>query len=101
MSWAIPSALEHVNTRSCMNNSQFAVFNYLKPIRSDFRQLKRIYDHGDNATTVSSASVTSEEFVAPTSLPAEPSGPEVTESVTVQTLEDGGEVVTFITWAKD
>jgi hypothetical protein len=93
--------LEHVNTRSCMNNSQFAVFNYLKPIRSDFRQLKRIYDHGDNATTVSSASVTSEEFVAPTSLPAEPSRPEVTESVTVQTLEDGGEVVTFITWAKD
>ena len=30
--------LEHVNTRSCMNNSQYAVFNYLKPIRSDFRQ---------------------------------------------------------------
>jgi hypothetical protein len=93
--------LDHVDTRSCMNNSQHAVFNYLTPIRRDFRELERIYDHRDRETTVSSASVTSEDIVAPTSLPAEPRGPDATETVTVQTLDDGREVVIFITWAKD
>jgi hypothetical protein len=93
--------LGHPNTRSCMNNSDFAVFHYLKPIPRDFRELKRIYDHQDRETTISSASVASEEFVAPASLPAEPSGPDANETVTVQTLDDGREVITFITWAKD
>jgi hypothetical protein len=91
----------HENNRSCMNNSQHAVFNYLKPIRSDFRELARIYGHRDRETTVSSASLTSEGFVVPTSLPAKPRGPNATETVTVQTLEDGQKVVTFIIWAKD
>jgi hypothetical protein len=92
--------LDHVNSRSCMNNSQHAVFNYLKPIRSDFRVLKRIYKHRDGETTISGASVISEEPVAPASLPAEPREPNATETVTVQTLDDGRKVVTFITWAK-
>jgi hypothetical protein len=83
-----------------MNNSQRAVFNYVKPIRKDFRQLKRMYKHRDGETTVSDASVASEELVVPTSLPDEPSGPDATETVTVQTLDDGREVVTFILWAK-
>ena len=93
--------LEHVDTRSCMNNSQKAVFNNLKPIHRDFRELRRNYDHRDDETTVSSASVTSEDVLVPTSLPAKPTGPDATETVTVQTLDDGREVVTFITWAKD
>jgi hypothetical protein len=29
--------LDHVDTRSCMNDSQFAVFNNLTPIRNDFQ----------------------------------------------------------------
>jgi hypothetical protein len=93
--------LDHVNSRSCMNNSQHAVFNYLKPIRRDFRELKRIYKHRDKETTISSASVTSEDVVSPPSLPARPSGQDATETVIVQTLDDGREVVTFITWAKE
>ena len=93
--------LGHPNTRSCMNNSQHAVFNYVTPIRRDFRELKRIYDHQDRETTVSSASVTSEDFVTATSLPAEPSDPDATETVTVQSLDDEREVVIFILWAKD
>jgi hypothetical protein len=93
--------LGHPDTRSCMNNSQHAVFNYLDPIRRDFRELKEIYDHRDDETTISNVTVTSEDIVAPTSLPAEPSGPDSTETVTVQTLDDGREVVTFIIWAKD
>ena len=92
--------LDHVDTQSCMNHSQDAVFENLKPIRSDFRNLRRIYDHRDDDTTVSSASVTSEGFFDPASLPARPSGRDTTETVTVQTLDDGREVVTFITWAK-
>ena len=91
----------HDNNRSCMNNSQYAVFHYVTPIRSDFRELERIYRHKDDQTTVSSASVTSEGFVAPTSLPSAPSEDAVTETVTVQNLDDGRTVVTFIIWAKD
>ena len=93
--------LDHVDTRSCMNNSERAIFNNLSPIRSDFRRLERIYDHRDGETTISSASVTSEGAVPATSLPVEPGGSDATETVTVQTLDDGREVVTFITWAKD
>ena len=93
--------LDHVDTRSCMDNSEDAIFNNLKPIHRDFRELKRIYEHRDDETSVSSASVTSEGFPASTSLPAESIGPDATETVTVQTLDDGREVITFITWAKD
>ncbi len=91
----------HEDNRSCMNNSQYAVFNYVKPIRRDFRELERLYKHRDRETTISGTSVSSEDLVAPASLPAEPPGPDATETVTVQTLDDGRQVVTFITWAKD
>ena len=93
--------LDHVDTNSCMNNSQFAVFHYVQPTRKDFRQLQKIYNHKDKETTVSSASVTSEGFAAPTSLPTAPSDGATDETVTVQKLDDGRTVVTFITWAKD
>jgi hypothetical protein len=91
----------HDNNKSCMNNSQYAVFNYVTPIRSDFRELERLYSHRDRETTVSSASVTSEGLVTPASLPSAPSEDAVTETVTVQKLKDGKTVVTFITWAKN
>ncbi len=93
--------LDHVDTRSCMDNSEDAIFNNLKPIHRDFRELKRIYEHRDDETTVSSASVTSDTIVAPSSLPARPFGRDTTETMTIQTLDDGREVITFITWAKD
>ena len=44
--------LDHVDTNSCMNDSQFAVFNNLEPISKDFNQLARIYNHKDSTTTV-------------------------------------------------
>jgi hypothetical protein len=91
----------HEDNRSCMNDSQFAVFNYVTPIRKDFRDLERIYSHKDRETTVSSAKVTSEGFVAPTSIPAVPSEGAASETVSVQKLADGGTVVTYIIWAKD
>jgi hypothetical protein len=93
--------LDHVDTNSCMNNSQYAVFHYVQPTRKDFRQLQKIYNHKDKEATVSSASVTSEGFTASTSLPTAPSEGATDETVTVQKLDDGRTVVTFITWAKD
>ena len=44
--------LEHVDTTSCMNDSQYAVFHYVKPINKDFRDLARIYSNTDSYTTV-------------------------------------------------
>src|SRR5215217_7248614 len=60
----------HDNNRSCMNDSEEAIFNNVRPIHHDFRELKRTYDHKDGETTVSSASVTSEGLDTPTSLPS-------------------------------
>ena len=44
--------LDHVDTTSCMNNSQFAVFNYVHPINKDYKDLARIYQHKDSSNTV-------------------------------------------------
>jgi hypothetical protein len=91
----------HDDNRSCMNDSQYAVFNYVSPIRRDFRQLEQIYSHRDGDTTVSSATVTGEGLVAPVSVPSVPSEGEASETVTVQKLDNGGTVVTYIIWAKE
>ena len=115
--------LDHVDTSSCMNDSQHAVFNNLDPKKKDFRQLERIYHHKDSTTTVANVDkkqkdkdnknkdkknkdknnkkdrrASSEGFFAPTSLPSVPSGLTAPETVTVQTLDDGRKVVSFITW---
>jgi hypothetical protein len=91
----------HKDNRSCMNDGQYAVFNYVTPIRKDFRELNRIYSYKDGETTVSSASVTGAGFVGPVSIPSVPSEGAATEPVTVQKLDNGGTVVTYIIWAKD
>jgi hypothetical protein len=110
--------LDHVDTDSCMNDSQNAVFHNLDPIKKDFRQLKHIYHHKDSTTTVASVNkkdknkdrknkdkknrhTSSEGFFSPTSLPSVPSGLVGPETETVQTLPDGRKVVTFITWADE
>ena len=43
----------------------------------------------------------SEGFFDPTSLPAVPSGSDASETVMVETLDDGRTVVSFITWAEE
>ncbi|MGH8009413.1 MAG: hypothetical protein ACREQ3_20675, partial [Candidatus Binatia bacterium] len=43
----------------------------------------------------------SESFFDPTSLPSVPSGLDETETVTVERLDDGRKVVSFITWAQE
>lgn len=146
--------LGHVDSKSCMNNSQYAVFHYIKPINKDYRHLERIYRHKDSTTTVDGKQkkdkkdkkdrkgkkdrkhkkdrkgkkhrdrdrkqsdkderrerrerkrerrrdARSDSFFDPTSLPAVPSGLEGDETVTVENLEDGRTVVSFITWAEE
>ncbi len=112
--------LDHVNTNSCMNDSQNAVFNNLKPINKDYQQLSSIYDHKDSTTTVDGSQKKDKDkdkkkkkhkkrqgnatkeggFFEPTSLPSVPSGLAGSETVTVQTLDNGQKVVSYITWAE-
>jgi hypothetical protein len=97
--------LDHPNNdnRSCMNNSQHAVQNHVKPINKDYRQIDKVYDHRDSKSTVGreTTGAEAESFFDPTSLPAVPSGLRGEETVTVQTLEDGSQIVSFITWAEE
>lgn len=116
--------LGHVSTKSCMNDSQQAVFGNVRPINQDFRQLERTYKHKDSTTTVAGGQnsqrdkdkkdrdrnrdrnrarderARSEIFFDPTSLPAAPGGRVESETVTVERLDDGRKVVSFITWAE-
>jgi hypothetical protein len=122
------AGLPHVSTNSCMNDSQEAVFNNLHPISKDFNQLARIYSHTDSTTTVAGAQkkdkkdkkkkksgkknkkhsnrnrkqsgADSEGFFSATSSPAAPSGLDGSETMTVESTEDGRKVVTFTTWAE-
>jgi hypothetical protein len=44
--------LDHADTKSCLNHSQYAVFHYTAPINKDYRQLQDIYQHHDSFTTI-------------------------------------------------
>src|SRR5215212_1030819 len=121
------TGLGHVSTGSCVNDSQDAVFNNLHPINKDFNELARIYNHTDSTTTVAGAQAKdkkdnkkksgkksrkkrnrnrrqsraqSEGFFSPTSSPSAPNGLNGSETMTVESSEDGRKVVTFTTWAK-
>jgi hypothetical protein len=139
--------LDHVGTESCMNDSQYSVFNQVTPINKDFNQLAQVYEHTDSTTTVAGSQdkqkkdkdntkkskknkknakntkgknnsrkgkrnqsdddrrgrksrTRSDDFFGPTSLPSVPSGLVGNETVTVQTLDDGRKVISYITWAQ-
>ena len=116
------SGLDHVGTSSCMNDSQFAVFNNLRPISKDFNQLARIYKHTDSTTTVAgkqkakkkksgkrsnrdgtrdrARSSAGSEGLSPASMPSA-RGLDGSETMTVESTDDGRKVVTIITWAEE
>ncbi len=121
--------LDHVNTSSCMNDSQSAIFNNLKPISDDFQKLAQIYSHSDSSNSVSkspkdkkkkkkgkgkkngknkknrsgkqSGRASTQNFFDPTAFPGAPASVDGSETVTVERLDDGTQVVTFITWADE
>jgi hypothetical protein len=104
------SGLDHVTTSSCMNDSQSAVFNNLHPSNKDFNQLARIYNHTDSTTTVAGAQEKDKNDKKKKSgkkknkkkshRSRKQSGAE-SETMTVESSEDGRKVVTFITWAEE
>jgi hypothetical protein len=52
------TGLGHVNTASCMNDSQDAVFHNLTPIKQDFQTLAQTYNHSDSTVTVAGSQKT-------------------------------------------
>ena len=100
------TGLDHVSTNSCMNDSQFAVFNNLEPINKDFNQLERIYGHSDSTSTVAGGQKKDKKTKKDKKKSRKKNGKRnrkkqgpLSESVTVETTAEGRKVVTFITWA--
>lgn len=118
--------LDHVNTKSCMNDSQNAVFNNIVPIKKDFRELARIYKHTDSYTTVAGKQKNKKDKQGKRDKKDAKKqrrkearkklrerkrarkasvGPEsalgANETVTMERLDNGQTVVTFITWADE
>jgi predicted Zn-dependent protease len=118
--------LEHVDTTSCMNDSQYAVFHYVKPINKDFRDLERIYKNTDSYTTVDgkqknekkdkkkkkkhgkknnkkkqdSRDKARQRKKELRKKRANSEGIGTRETVNVERMADGTTVVTYITWAE-
>jgi hypothetical protein len=103
--------LDHVDTGSCMNDSQEAVFQQEVPINKDFRELERIYQHQDDTTTVGGKQQDDKKDKKDRKRKRdrdddrhrqdERRRDEQAEPFSVETLADGRKVVSFITWAHD
>jgi len=93
--------LDHIETTSCVNDSQYAVFNYVTPTNDDFRQLRRIYDHEDASRTVARAQDADLNLFGPASLPSDPSGLDSDEDVMALPLDAETSVLTFVIWADE
>lgn len=119
--------LDHVDTTSCMNDSQYAVFHYVKPITKDFKDLARIYKNTDSYTTVDgkqkkekkdkknkkdkkhgkknkkqqdSREKARQRKKDLRKKRANSEGINTRETVSVERMADGKTVVTYITWAE-
>jgi hypothetical protein len=84
--------LDHVNTRSCMNDSDQAIFTNDQPINRDFKTLDQIYSKKNaRASQVTTAGETPGVLTVPQA--------GFTESVTSERLPDGTMQATSIIWA--
>lgn len=94
--------LGHADTRSCMNDSQEAVFSQDRPIRSDFKKLERMYDHSDGKRRRRTAA-SEPAAVDPTALPepeaSDRAGDGRRETIWIDDLGGGRKVATIITWS--
>src|SRR5215207_8694225 len=89
--------IDHIETTSCVNDSQYAVFNYVTPINGDFRQLRRIYEHTDATRTVARAQDADLDLFDSTAWPE----PESEEDVMTLPLDAETAVLTFVIWADE
>src|SRR5215207_3198775 len=92
--------LDHPETESCTNDSQDAIFTYVTPTNQDFRWLRQIYEHPDEARTVARQDADLSLF-APASQSADPSGLDSEEDVMALPLDEETAVLTFVIWADE
>jgi hypothetical protein len=108
--------LDHISSSSCLNDSQYAVFNQLVPINKDFKQLERIYSHKDATNTIAGKQKKvkkdkpkkgKKDRKGRRQARNQHAGVErihteetASETMTFETLPDGRIVVSFITWAQ-
>jgi hypothetical protein len=88
--------LDHIDATSCVNDSQYAVFNYVTPTNGDFRQLRRIYEHVDDTRTVARAQDADLNLFGST-WPE----PDSEEDVMALPLDAETSVLTFVIWADE
>ena len=93
--------LDHPETESCTNDSEYAIFTYVTPTNQDFRWLRQIYDHADGARTVAREAEADLSLFAPTSQTVDPIGLDGDESVMVLPLDEQTSVLTFVVWADE
>ena len=93
--------LDHPESASCTNDSQYAIFAYVTPTNQDFRWLREIYEHSDRARAVSRPAEADLSLFGPVTQPADPSGLDSDESVMVLPLDEQTSVVTFVVWADE
>lgn len=93
--------LDHVDTASCMNDHQSAVFNNVSPLAADFDLLHAMYEHEDANRTLDLTSDDGLSFFDPTFTTADSSGWDATETVIAESLDDDASMLTFVTWAGD
>jgi hypothetical protein len=89
--------LDHIETTSCVNDSQYAVFNNVTPTNGDFRQLRRIYEHTDATRTVARAQDADLNGFDSPSWPE----PDSEEDVMALPLGEETTVLTFVVWADE
>jgi hypothetical protein len=84
--------LDHVSTRSCMNDSDQAIFTNDTPINRDFKTLDQIYSKKNaKASEVTTAGATPGVLALPQTT--------FTETMTSERLPDGTTQATYIAWA--
>jgi hypothetical protein len=93
--------LDHPESASCTNDSQYAIFTYVTPTNQDFRWLRQIYEHSDRARTVAHPAEADLSLFGPVTQPAVSSELDSDESVMVLPLDEQTSVVTFVVWADE
>jgi hypothetical protein len=91
--------LDHNGGRSCLNDSDTAVFRDARPSQVDFNRLRRLYNHRDSESTIRGAARPGRAFDAAAAPPL-PDGdsPGTSETVRVESRGDGGRLITSIYW---
>lgn len=100
--------LPHTDNGSCMNPSQTAVFDNLKPVQSDYRTLEKLYQKKDKKITLGTeknrngdrtraTGTAATDETLPTSCTVAKT-PGQRETVIEETMKDGTRVVSYISW---